>query len=162
MPRSWCSRRSDCPTTCRLDPAVAIAQAQTLGAPIIQNHHRFLTAGLVDDAPRRWRRGLVLAHDQEDEIVSSVAAGADGLMGDDVRRIVEVVERDAEGPIADQAASQPADPSPRQSPAEGLRATCAADRLGPEMPFEQMLDLCVELGIRNVEIATGGQSSAPT
>ena len=30
-----------------------------------------------------------------------------------------------------------------------------------EMPFEQMLDLCVELGIRNLEIPTGGQSSAP-
>ena len=29
------------------------------------------------------------------------------------------------------------------------------------MPFEQVLDLCVELGVRNLEIPTGGQSSAP-
>ena len=29
-----------------------------------------------------------------------------------------------------------------------------------EMTFEQMLDLCVELGIANLEIPTGGQSSA--
>jgi sugar phosphate isomerase/epimerase len=29
------------------------------------------------------------------------------------------------------------------------------------MPFEQVLDLSVELGVRNLEIPTGGQSSAP-
>ena len=31
-----------------LDPEIAIGQARALGAPIIQIHHRFLTAGLVD------------------------------------------------------------------------------------------------------------------
>ena len=29
------------------------------------------------------------------------------------------------------------------------------------MPFEQVLDLCGELGVTNLEIPTGGQSSAP-
>jgi sugar phosphate isomerase/epimerase len=30
-----------------------------------------------------------------------------------------------------------------------------------EMPFEQVLDVCVDLGVGNLEIPTGGQSSAP-
>ena len=30
-----------------------------------------------------------------------------------------------------------------------------------DLPFEQVLDLCVDLGVRNLEIPTGGQSSAP-
>ena len=47
-----------------LDPEIAIGQARALDAPIIQIHHRFLTAALVDSAPRRWHRGLVVAHDQ--------------------------------------------------------------------------------------------------
>ena len=29
------------------------------------------------------------------------------------------------------------------------------------MPLEQVLDLCVEIGVGSIEIATGGQSSAP-
>jgi sugar phosphate isomerase/epimerase len=30
-----------------------------------------------------------------------------------------------------------------------------------DLPFEQVLDLCVDLGVKNLEIPTGGQSSAP-
>ena len=36
------------PDDVALDPAIAIGQARALDAPIIQVHHRFLTAGLVD------------------------------------------------------------------------------------------------------------------
>ena len=86
-------------------------------------------------------------------------------MGDDVWRIVDVVELEhrAGVPVADQEASHARlNCGARRHPQEGFRATRAADRLGPRvMPFEQMLDLCVELGIRNLEIPAGGQSSAP-
>ena len=47
MPRSSCWHPNDCPTTCPLDPPIAIGQARALDAPIIQNHHRFLTRELV-------------------------------------------------------------------------------------------------------------------
>ncbi len=77
-----------------LDPAVAIAQARALGAPVIQNHHRLLTAELMDAFHEAGVAVWSWPTTAEADIVSSVAAGADGLMGDDVERIVEVVERD--------------------------------------------------------------------
>jgi glycerophosphoryl diester phosphodiesterase len=77
-----------------LDAEVAIAQARALGAPIIQNHHRYLTAELVDALHEAGVAVWSWPTTKEEEIVSSVAAGADGLMGDDVARIVEVVERE--------------------------------------------------------------------
>jgi glycerophosphoryl diester phosphodiesterase len=77
-----------------LDPAVAIAQARALGAPVIQNHHRWLTADLIDAFHEAGVAVWSWPTTAEADIVSSVAAGADGLMGDDVERIVEVVERD--------------------------------------------------------------------
>ena len=67
-----------------LDPAIAIGQARALDAPIIQNHHRFLTAELVDALHEAGIAVWSWPTTEEEEIVSSVAAGADGLMGDDV------------------------------------------------------------------------------
>jgi glycerophosphoryl diester phosphodiesterase len=85
-----------------LDAEVAIVQARALDAPIIQVHHRFLTAALVDALHEAGVAVWSWPTTKEDEIVSSVASGADGLMGDDVRRIVDVVERDRRRPVADQ------------------------------------------------------------
>jgi glycerophosphoryl diester phosphodiesterase len=73
------------------DPGEAIRQATALGAPVLQNHWRFLTPQLI--------RGL---HDHEiavwawptttdSEIATGIAAGVDGLMGDDVAAMVRAV-----------------------------------------------------------------------
>ena len=76
------------------DAPTAILQALTLDAPIIQIHHRFLTAGLVaalqeaEIAVWSWPTTDAAA------IESSLTVGADGVMGDDVRRLVEVVDRE--------------------------------------------------------------------
>lgn len=76
------------------DAPTAIGQARALDAPIIQNHHRFLTTELVaalhEDGIAVWSWPTT----DEASIVSSVAVGADGVMGDDVWRLVDVVERD--------------------------------------------------------------------
>jgi len=82
------------PDDVALDPGIAIGQARALDAPIIQVHHRFLTAPLVDALHHAGIAVWSWPTTKEEEIVSSVVAGADGLMGDDVRRIVEVVDRE--------------------------------------------------------------------
>jgi glycerophosphoryl diester phosphodiesterase len=75
------------------DAPTAILQARSLDAQIIQNHHRFLTTELVTAlheahiAVWSWPTTDLAA------IESSLAVGADGVMGDDVRRLVEVVDR---------------------------------------------------------------------
>jgi glycerophosphoryl diester phosphodiesterase len=77
-----------------VEPATAVLQARRLDAPILQNHHRFLTPELV--AALHADRIAVWSWPTTDEaaIVSSIAVGADGVMGDDVRRLVEVVDRE--------------------------------------------------------------------
>jgi len=75
------------------DPATAVLQARRLEAPIIQNHHRFLTPELVASLHEAQIAVWSWPTTEEDAIVSSVAVGADGVMGDDVRRLVEVVDR---------------------------------------------------------------------
>lgn len=81
------------PDNVPVDAATAISQARSLDAPIIQIHHRFLTSGLVaalheaDIAVWSWPTTDPAA------IESSLAVGADGLMGDDVQRLVEIANR---------------------------------------------------------------------
>ncbi len=84
-----------------LDAPIAIGQARALDAPIIQNHHRFLTAELVATLHEAGIAVWSWPTTEEAEIVSSVAAGADGLMGDDVWRLVDVVERERVGAASD-------------------------------------------------------------
>lgn len=76
-----------------VNAVTAISQARSLDAPIIQIHHRFLTTALVaafheaDIAVWSWPTTDPAA------IESSLAVGADGLMGDDVQRLVEIANR---------------------------------------------------------------------
>jgi glycerophosphoryl diester phosphodiesterase len=78
------------------DPAEAIRQATALGAPVLQNHWRFLTPELVAGL---HGRGIALwswPTTEEEGIVASLDAGVDGVMGDDVAAMVRLVgERDA-------------------------------------------------------------------
>ncbi len=73
------------------DPAEAVRQATALGAPIIQNHWRFLSpeliAGLHDDAIGVWAWPTT----EEDGIRVSLDLGVDGVMGDDVAAMVRLV-----------------------------------------------------------------------
>ena len=78
------------------DPAEAIRQATALGAPVLQNHWRFLTddllAGLHDNGIAVWAWPTT----EEEAIIASLDAGVDGVMGDDVAAMVRLVgERDA-------------------------------------------------------------------
>jgi glycerophosphoryl diester phosphodiesterase len=78
------------------DPAEAIHQATALGAPVLQNHWRFLTPELVAGL---HGRGIALwswPTTEEEGIVASLDAGVDGVMGDAVAAMVRLVgERDA-------------------------------------------------------------------
>ena len=76
------------------DPVTTVHQARLLDAPIIQNHHRFLTGELVAALHEEGIAVWSWPTTDEAAIVSSVAVGADGVMGDDVRRLVEVVDRE--------------------------------------------------------------------
>lgn len=73
------------------DPPDAVAQATRLSAPVLQNHWRFLAPELVaalhenDIAVWAWPTTA------ESDIAIGVAAGVDGLMGDDVAAIVRAV-----------------------------------------------------------------------
>jgi glycerophosphoryl diester phosphodiesterase len=71
----------------------AVRQAQALGAPVIQNHWRFITPELVSSL---HESGIALwswPTTEESEIAASLAAGADGVMGDDAAALVRAVSR---------------------------------------------------------------------
>jgi glycerophosphoryl diester phosphodiesterase len=73
------------------DPAEAIRQATALGAPVLQNHWRFLTPALMDAVHDRAIAIWAWPTTAEAEIVASLDAGVDGVMGDDVRAMVRLV-----------------------------------------------------------------------
>jgi glycerophosphoryl diester phosphodiesterase len=75
------------------DAPEAVRQARALGAPVLQYQHTVMTAEVVSAL---HEAGVaVWAWNTEDEasLRHSLAAGADGLMGDDVRLIVETVRK---------------------------------------------------------------------
>ena len=76
------------------DPITTVAQARALGAPIIQNHSPFLTNELIQALHAAGVAVWSWPTTDEAAIVDSIAIGADGVMGDDVRCMVEVVARD--------------------------------------------------------------------
>jgi len=73
------------------DPAEAVRQATALGAPILQNHWRFLApellAALHDQGVGVWAWPTT----DEAAIRVSLDAGVDGVMGDDVAAMVRLV-----------------------------------------------------------------------
>ncbi len=80
------------------DPAEAVRQASALGAPVLQNHWRFLTpelvSGLHDHEIAIWAWPTT----EEPSIAASIAAGVDGVMGDDVAAMVRAVAALEAGP----------------------------------------------------------------
>jgi glycerophosphoryl diester phosphodiesterase len=73
------------------DPAEAIRQATALGAPVLQNHWRFLTPDLMTGLHDRDIGIWAWPTTEEDAILTSLDAGGDGVMGDDVAAMVRLV-----------------------------------------------------------------------
>jgi glycerophosphoryl diester phosphodiesterase len=73
------------------DPAEALRQATALGAPVLQNHWRFLTPGLMDTLHAAGIGVWAWPTTEEEAIATSLAAGVDGVMGDDVAAMVRLV-----------------------------------------------------------------------
>jgi len=73
------------------DPAEAVRQASALGAPILQNHWRFLAPELIGALHRRDIGVWAWPTTEESAIRVSLDAGVDGVMGDDVAAMVRLV-----------------------------------------------------------------------
>lgn len=75
------------------DPSEAARQARALRAEVIQNHHDFLEPELIEalhhDDVAIWAWPTTT----EEELVKSIGLGVDGVMGDDIGLMVEVVDR---------------------------------------------------------------------
>ena len=72
-------------------PADAVRQATDLGAPVIQNHYRLLTRELVEELHAAGIAVWSWPTTTPDSIASSIAVGADAVMGDDVAAMVRAV-----------------------------------------------------------------------
>jgi glycerophosphoryl diester phosphodiesterase len=73
------------------DPDEAIRQATALGAPVLQNHWRFLTPELVRGLHDHGIAVWAWPTTADTEIAVSIPAGVDGVMGDDVAAMVRAV-----------------------------------------------------------------------
>jgi glycerophosphoryl diester phosphodiesterase len=73
------------------DPVEAVRQATDLGAPVLQNHWQFVTPDLVRVLHEQGIALWAWPTTEEPEIAASIAAGVDGVMGDDVAATVRAV-----------------------------------------------------------------------
>ena len=73
------------------DPTEAVRQATSLGAPVLQNHWRFLTAELIRALHSEEIAIWSWPTTEPASITASIAAGVDALMGDDVAAMVGAV-----------------------------------------------------------------------
>ena len=74
-----------------VDIPEAIRQAEALGAEVLQNHWRYVSRELVDGLHTRSIALWTWPTTEEEGIVRSLDAGADGVMGDDVSAMVRLV-----------------------------------------------------------------------
>ncbi len=75
------------------DPENAASQAMALRSPILQVHHRYLTRDLVDTLHANDVALWSWPTTEENDLVSSIEIGADAVMGDDIRLMIEVLDR---------------------------------------------------------------------
>ena len=73
------------------DPAEAIRQALALGSEVLQNHWRYLTPELVAGLHGRGVAVWSWPTTEDEAIITSLDAGVDGVMGDDVAAMVRLV-----------------------------------------------------------------------
>jgi glycerophosphoryl diester phosphodiesterase len=74
-----------------LEPAAIVAQAQAIGAEIIQHHHEDLAAQTIDACHAAGIAVWPWPVNRTDDIERVVRLGVDGLMGDDVAALVAAV-----------------------------------------------------------------------
>jgi glycerophosphoryl diester phosphodiesterase len=72
-------------------PGEGVRQAAALGAPVLQNHWAFITPELVSSLHANGVALWSWPTTAESEIAASLAAGADGVMGDDAAALVRAV-----------------------------------------------------------------------
>jgi glycerophosphoryl diester phosphodiesterase len=70
-------------------PDVAVEQARALGAPVLQTHYALLTDELVDALHAAGVALWSWPTTSAESVAASIRARADGLMGDDVRSMVD-------------------------------------------------------------------------
>lgn len=77
-------------------PEVAVEQARALGAPVLQTHYALLTEELVTALHAAGVALWSWPTTSAESVTASIRARADGLMGDDVRTMVEGLAAQAE------------------------------------------------------------------
>jgi glycerophosphoryl diester phosphodiesterase len=75
------------------DPPEAVRQAQALGSNILQHQYTVLTAEVMDALHAADIAVWSWSTTDEQSMVDSIALHADALMGDDVRLMIEVLDR---------------------------------------------------------------------
>jgi glycerophosphoryl diester phosphodiesterase len=75
-----------------VDIPEALRQAEALGAEVIQNHWRLVTADMVDAFHARGLGVWTWPTTEDEGIIRSLDAGVDGVMGDDVSAMVRLVD----------------------------------------------------------------------
>jgi hypothetical protein len=75
------------------DPPEAVRQAKALGANILQHQYTVLTQAAMDALHAADIAVWSWSTTSEQSMVDSIALHADALMGDDVRLMIEVIER---------------------------------------------------------------------
>jgi glycerophosphoryl diester phosphodiesterase len=74
-----------------VDIPEAIRQADALDAEVLQNHWRYMSREVVDALHARGIALWAWPTTEDEGIIRSLDAGADGVMGDDVRAMVRLV-----------------------------------------------------------------------
>jgi glycerophosphoryl diester phosphodiesterase len=74
-------------------PREASAQAERIGATVLQNHHAFLTTELVDTLHEREIAVWSWPTTTEASLVAGIELAVDGLMGDDIGTMLRVLDR---------------------------------------------------------------------
>ena len=75
------------------DPVEACGQATRIGATILQNHHAYLTGALVAALHEQGIAVWSWPTTDEGSLVESILTGADGVIGDDIRTMLRVLDR---------------------------------------------------------------------
>src|SRR5690242_18972312 len=74
-----------------VDLPEALRQAEALGAEVLQNHWRYVSGELLETLHSRDIALWTWPTTEDEGIILSLDAGADGFMGDDVSAMVRLV-----------------------------------------------------------------------
>lgn len=75
------------------DPAEALRQAKSFNAPVLQHQYTVLNADVVNALHENEIAVWSWSTTDEDSLIFSIECGADALMGDDVKLMLEILNR---------------------------------------------------------------------